>query len=103
VPCEPIIKKGRVVGFICSSKKIKDKLQRCYVCSKPATVLCDAPIGSIYFDRACNKPMCREHAHNIGPDNDVCDEHNNEISIKYAKENRKNLEKWGWKREGEKP
>jgi len=47
--------------------------------------------------------MCREHAHNIGPDNDVCDEHNNEISIKYAKENRKNLEKWGWKREGEKP
>jgi len=85
---------GKVTGFVCSRGKIKN--QKCYICGKPAAVLCDAPKNGGLFGEACNKPMCREHAHHIGLDNDVCDLHFNKVSIRKAKENRKNLEKWGW-------
>jgi hypothetical protein len=98
MPCEPLRdEQGRICGFICSRKKIKDEPQKCYVCGRPATVLCDAPKDDNLFGKSCDLPMCREHAHHIGQDNDVCEYHFNEISIKQAKSNRQNLEKWGWK------
>lgn len=98
MPCEIIFdEKGKSTGFICRRTKTKKVQQKCYVCGKPATVLCDAPKGDNLFGKSCDRPMCREHAHHIGTDNDVCDLHYNEISVKLAKDNRVRLEKWGWK------
>lgn len=98
MPCEPLRdESGKITGFLCSHKKIKDEPQKCYICGKPAAVLCDALKGENLFGEACDIPMCREHAHHIGTDNDVCQHHFNEFSIRKSKENRANLEKWGWK------
>ncbi len=73
-------------GFICSRGPREKKT--CYICGKPATALCDYPIGSFL---SCDKPMCKEHDNNIGPDNDVCDEHFNEIAVEKAKRHRKQM------------
>jgi hypothetical protein len=101
MPCEPLRDaNGRIIGIACSRKKIKDEPQKCYVCGKPAAVLCDAPVGKrgleAFWD-ACDRPMCREHAYHIGQDNDVCEFHFNEFSIRKAKENRETLAERGWK------
>jgi hypothetical protein len=78
-----------IVGISCG----RSKYNRCYICGKPATKLCDYPISDT---ETCDKPMCQEHAHNIGKDNDVCNEHYNRYGIEKAKTNRKVLEKKGW-------
>ena len=97
MPCYPFRDEKGNMSFLCTSEEIMDEPERCYICGKPATVLCDAPKGDNLFGEACDKPMCRQHAHHIGLDNDVCDYHFNEISVRKAKENRKKLEKFGWK------
>jgi ribosomal protein L37E len=97
MPCEPLRDKdGKIMGFMCSRKKIKEEKQKCYKCGSPATVLCDAPKGNNSFGKSCDIPMCRKCANHIGPDNDVCDHHFNEFSVKKAQANRVNLVKWGW-------
>lgn len=98
MPCEPLRdKNGKVIGFMCSRNKIKDEPKKCYICGEIATVLCDAPKGDNSFGKSCDMPMCREHAYHIGQDNDVCEYHFNEVSVRKAKGNRKKLEEWGWK------
>jgi len=82
--------------FICGSYKSLDDLPKvpvelCYICGKPAAVLCDAPAGA---DNTCDKPMCRDHSHNVGKDTDVCQEHYNDYEIEQAKENRQFLSWW---------
>lgn len=83
--------------FVCGSYKsledLREPPQMCYICGKPATVLCDAPVG---YGKTCDKPMCREHSHNIGKDTDVCQEHYNDYEIEQAKENRLKLAKGWW-------
>lgn len=97
MPCIPFKSEdGKIVGIACS--RGKKQPDRCYVCGKSATILCDAPVGNNAFGKSCDKPMCKEHAHRIGNDNDVCDYHFNEYSIKQAQKNRDKLEQYGWKR-----
>ena len=47
-------------------------------CGAPSTKLCDGP-GTI--GGTCDKRMCDEHAHNIGPDRDLCSVHFAEMEI----------------------
>lgn len=83
--------------FICGSYKSLDDLkeppQFCYICGQKAAVLCDAPAG---YGKTCDRPMCREHSHNIGKDTDVCHDHYNDYEIEQAKLNRSILAKGWW-------
>jgi hypothetical protein len=56
-------------------------------------VLCDAPMGC---GETCDRPMCRDHSHNVGKDTDVCQEHYNDYEIEQAKINRLEQVKRGW-------
>jgi hypothetical protein len=91
--------RSHITGFACTRGNIKEKPKKCYMCGKPATILCDAPKSDNLFGLSCDIPMCKDHAHRIGPDNDVCGYHYNEMSIRQAKKNRYKLEQWGWGRE----
>lgn len=44
----------------------------CAHCAKVHTKLCDWPVEK---DKTCDKKLCDEHAHNVGPDRDYCPEH----------------------------
>lgn len=91
MPCYPLKdKNGKVNGFMCSRKKIKEEPEKCYVCGKRAVALCDFPIPGNDFG-SCNKPMCKDHLYHVGEDNDVCHEHYNELNIKMAQANRERL------------
>lgn len=96
MPCEPIIKNGKVTGFICSRSRGKPKPPPCYKCGKPSTKLCDfRDYGTRTFTDdygrkvtrewasidTCDKPMCTDCANHMGEDTDFCDEHNNELSL----------------------
>ncbi len=96
MPCEPIIKDGKVTGFICSRSRGKPKPPPCYKCGKPSTKLCDfRDYGTRTFTDdygrkitrewasidTCDKPMCDDCANHMGQDTDFCDEHNNEMSL----------------------
>jgi|GEM_PF-3457090 len=83
-------------AFICGSYKNLNELAKvpeikCYICGNPAAVLCDAISG---VNETCDRPMCREHSHNIGKDTDVCQGHYNDYEIEQAKVNRVNMAGW---------
>jgi hypothetical protein len=40
-------------------------------CLTPSSVLCDGDAGG---GRTCDRPLCTEHAHHVGPDTDYCAE-----------------------------
>lgn len=84
-------------AFICGRYKnlndIKVPVPKCYICGEPAAVLCDAMVDC---DTTCDRPMCRDHSHNIDKDTDVCQEHYNDYEIDLAKRNRRFLAKYGW-------
>lgn len=95
MPCEPIIEKGKVTGWICSRSRGKQKPPSCYKCGKPATKLCDfrdygikkstGPHGDKYSHEwasldTCDKPMCGECANLADLDTHYCDQHNDELS-----------------------
>lgn len=95
--CTPVFTERGTI-FVCGRyEKYEDLLKEpefpCYICGRPATVLCDAPAG---YEKTCDKPMCREHSHNIGKDTDVCQDHYNDYEIEQAKENRLKLSKGWW-------
>jgi len=94
--CEPIIKDGKVAGFMCTRSRNKAKVLTCYKCGKPATKLCDfRDYGTEKWKDdygrertrewaaldTCHRPMCDECANHIGKDTDYCDEHNNQLAI----------------------
>jgi len=66
---------GQIVGVICSRGP---KRQKCYICSRLSSSLCDYPVGN---GKTCDKPMCSQCKTTIGPDLDVCREHNNPDDI----------------------
>lgn len=96
MPCEPIIEKGKVTGWICSRSRGKPKPPPCYKCGKPSTKLCDFRDCGAYHGKddygrkttsewasinTCDRPMCDECANHVGEDIDYCDEHFNEFSM----------------------
>lgn len=82
---------------VCGSYKNLDDLreppQYCYICGELAAVLCDGPAG---YEKTCDRPMCRDHSHNIAKDTDVCQNHYNDYEIEQAKLTRLKLSKGWW-------
>lgn len=95
MPCHPIVKNGKVVGWACQRGPVK--LPPCYKCGAPSTKLCDhRDMESRYqtdtygrklrkiwipYLNTCDRPMCDACANHVDPDTDYCDEHNNELAI----------------------
>lgn len=80
-----LIKDGnRITGLACSRENNK-----CYVCGKPMTSLCDATRKD---GKPCDNPMCDEHRNMIATDLDVCDYHNYPKYTEQARQNRINRE-----------
>ena len=52
----------------------KPRSKKCYVCGRPAPVLCDYPDAS-HKSGTCDRPCCRTHAKSVGVDRDYCREH----------------------------
>ena len=69
---------GRLAYVICSRRQRKP----CHICGKPSVSLCDYPLPN---GKTCDKPMCNSCRNTIGPDLDVCREHNNPIDIAKTK------------------
>lgn len=76
------------IGFNASYKKYKEIKSRepigtifvcgdlgehCADCSDLGTLLCDYPVGD---GKTCDRPMCEEHAHEIGHELHYCEAHN---------------------------
>lgn len=77
MPCERYVSPdGQTVAIICSRGRRAAK--PCHYCGKPSTSLCDYPIRD---GKTCDKPMCNYCKTNVGPDLDVCREHNNPEDI----------------------
>jgi hypothetical protein len=89
MPCN-IIKddNGKVKMIVCT--RTKPTAKKCD-CGKKADAFCDAVVNIDGRIRTCDKPLCNEHRNTVADDTDVCEEHNNEISVKLAIENRKTL------------
>jgi hypothetical protein len=67
--CRPLIAGDKVVGFVCGSR------DRCKVCVKPSSKLCDFPVLRDGVWRTCSVKLCSRHAVRIGPDLDLCEPH----------------------------
>jgi hypothetical protein len=77
MPCERYVSPdGSLSMIICSRGPKKTVL--CHYCGKPSTSLCDYPIGN---GKTCDRPMCNTCRNKIGPDLDVCRDHNNMADI----------------------
>ena len=70
--CEPIRFPGGGGGFACSRGNQARGGGRCYICDKPSTKLCDAPVEQ---GRTCDRNICDRHATRVGPNLDVCPAH----------------------------
>lgn len=44
------------------------RAKKCFYCNKRSTILCDYKIDA----GTCDRPCCREHSKQIGPDEDYC-------------------------------
>lgn len=70
MPCRPLPDGG----FVCS----RGERQRPCECGRPAVALCDQVVGRVRFGepvRTCDRPLCRDHRMNVGPNEDYCIEH----------------------------
>ncbi len=70
----PCIRRGNAI--ICSRNEPR---KRCAYCQEWSTILCDFPIGN---GKTCDRPTCRTHAKNVGPNRDYCEEHARAVSEK---------------------
>jgi hypothetical protein len=77
MPCERYVSPdGKLVAIICSRGRRSVIL--CHYCGKPHTSLCDYPLAN---GKTCDRPMCNSCKTRIGPDLDVCQEHNNHQDV----------------------
>lgn len=74
MPCEPFLG-----GFVCIRGR-RRKAPKCWVthCRSSSTKLCDWPAAG---GKTCDRPVCDEHADQVGPDKHYCVAH----SIENAK------------------
>jgi hypothetical protein len=72
MPCNHVTLSGGGSAIVCSRTKPK----RCVTCGRPSQVLCDYPVTS-NKSGTCDRPCCRQHAKNVGPDRDYCLAHAN--------------------------
>lgn len=68
--CYSLRDNGRHVGFMCG-----DLGDPCRECGAVADFLCDFPVGE---GKTCDRPICEEHAAEIGPEVHYCQVHHAE-------------------------
>lgn len=61
---------GQVIGIICGVRAQK----KFCACGRVAELLCDWKVGD-KKSGTCDKPICRQHALEVGPDKHLCPEH----------------------------
>lgn len=74
MPCYPIGGDGWT-GFVCTrGTRIT---RRCSVpgCRAPGEFLCDQPLGGSKTGKTCDKPLCVQHAVEVGTDRHLCPPH----------------------------
>lgn len=69
MPCQPFTLPGGARGFVCTRGRRKPE-PPC-ACGAPGRYLCDFQVGR----RTCDRPMCGQHAYQVGPDRHLCDDH----------------------------
>lgn len=69
MPCYPFKTAEGVVGIICG--KLGDRCGE-RGCRAVAGLLCDYPVRK---GKTCDRKICDQHAHEIGPDLHYCEEH----------------------------
>lgn len=62
---------GGGVAIVCGPRG-RGRSKRCRWCSSKADLLCDHPVAE---GRTCDAPICKAHAHEVGPDRHLCPEH----------------------------
>jgi hypothetical protein len=67
MPCNHVKLPNGATAIVCSRNRPK----RCTECGAPGTILCDYPDTS-NKSGTCDRPCCRKHAVNVGPDKDYC-------------------------------
>lgn len=67
MPCYSLRMDGKHVGFMCG-----DLGPHCRECAAPADNLCDYPVGE---GKTCDRSICDEHSHEVGPDLHYCAAH----------------------------
>jgi hypothetical protein len=76
MPCNPLIKDNKVVGFMCSRGRSRAK--PCVYCKKPSTQLCDFPIEKLKNGKfkTCDMPLCLNCSQKgVSNDTDFCKPH----------------------------
>lgn len=63
----------------------RTKIQACHVCGEIAGKLCDWKVNG----GTCDVPMCDTHAHQVGPNKDLCFRHANVWRTHAANKQRK--------------
>jgi hypothetical protein len=69
VSCEPIELPGGGFGIICGGHR-----RKYCACGRAADLLCDWKVRG-RKSGTCDRPVCRQHAHQVGPDKHLCQEH----------------------------
>ncbi len=68
--CIPIRDGDRTVGFICV--RGRPRAAPCFYCRASHQRLCDAVVAP---GKTCDRKLCLQHAHAVGPDRDLCPDH----------------------------
>jgi hypothetical protein len=71
--CRIVPLPGGGAAIVCGPR---GRQRRC-ACGQPATLLCDWKIKGKKSGR-CDRPVCQQHATKVGPDKDLCPEHERE-------------------------
>jgi hypothetical protein len=70
VRCERL-KVGDSIAFVCTGGRRGPRLH-CLWCKAVAPLLCDWKTGA---GKTCDKPICLTHGKSVGPDKDLCPDH----------------------------
>lgn len=62
--------------------RVARKGKRCRWCTAPHTLLCDWKLGG---GKTCDKPICGNHAQEVGADKHLCPDHQAAYAIWKAK------------------
>lgn len=67
--CEPVKLQGGGRAIVCSRGQ---RRKRCFACDLLESYQCDWKMGG---GKTCDRPLCPDHAKQVGPDKHLCPEH----------------------------
>jgi hypothetical protein len=74
VVCRGVKLPGGGSAIVCGPR---GRTQKCAYCAKSSVALCDAVVGKTLggADITCDRPLCKDHARHVEPDEDFCPNH----------------------------